>query len=199
MLTKKEILKLLKNENIFLGRNPDRTFDFYEENGLLPRSEGFRNDFPLYPDHTPWVVKDIILAQQVGKRTMEEIKREFRQGMDADQDLFLRLGLDEPPLNIYHKQKLHGRYGSKDSDVLVAIYKNRMIVFLVEGFRDGTIPTTVESDPSLRIILKKAISMEEYGEYVKDQAIKCIIGEGRILEETYLIEILFGQSISSDD
>ena len=71
MLTKKEILKLLKNESVFLGRNPERTFEFYEENGLLPVSEGFRDDSPLYPDHTPWVFKDILFAQQVEKRTLQ--------------------------------------------------------------------------------------------------------------------------------
>ena len=35
--------------------------------------------------------------------------------------------------------------------------------------------------------------MEAYGDYVKDPAVKCITGEGRILEETDLFEILFGK------
>ncbi|HIJ55847.1 MAG TPA: hypothetical protein HPQ03_06955 [Deltaproteobacteria bacterium] len=199
MLTKKEILKLLKNESIFLGRNPDRTFDFYEENGLLPVPEGFRSDSPLYPDHTPWVFKDILFAQQVGKRTMEEIKREFRQGIDADNGLFLKLELADTPLNIYHKQKLHGRYGSKDSDVLVAIYETEIIFFLVEGFRESFVPIPDKSHDSFRIVKKKVISMEAYGEYVKDQAVKCITGEGRILEETYLFEVLFGGNLPIDE
>ena len=66
MLTKKEIIKQLKNEKIFLGKDPNRTFDYYDENGLLPKSVGYRQQSPLYPEHTPWVIKDILIAQQVG-------------------------------------------------------------------------------------------------------------------------------------
>jgi hypothetical protein len=140
-----------------------------------------------------------LFAQQVGKRTLEEIKREFRQGIDADNGLVLKLELDDPPLNIHHKQKLHGRYGSKDSDVLVAIYETEIIFFLVEGFRESFIPTPDKSQDSFRIVRKKVIPMEAYGEYVKDQAVKCITGEGRILEETYLFELLFGEDLPIDE
>lgn len=199
MLTRKEILRLLKNESVFLGRNPERTFEFYEENGLLPMPEGSRNDSPLYPDHTPWVFKDILIAQQVGKRTLEEIKREFRQGIETDKDLIMKLGLGGRPLNVFHKQKLHGRYGSKNSDVLVAIYESEIVFFLVEGFRESFIPGTDKSSDPFRILRKKILPMDAYGEYVKDQAIKCITGEGRILEETYLFEVLFGDDHSMDE
>ena len=165
----------------------------------MPKPEGYRDQFPLYPDHTPWVIKDILFSQQIGKRTMAEIKKEFRQGMKADRGLYLRLGLEEFPQNIYHKQKLHGRYGSKVSDVLVAIYEHQIIFFLVEGFRNGALLDEDGSEEPFRIIIKKTLSMEDYGEYVKDQAIKRITGDGRILEETYLFEILFGRNIPVDD
>ena len=137
--------------------------------------------------------KDILFAQQVGKQTLEEIKRTFRKGIDADPGLMLKPGLDAPPLNVYHKQKLHGRYGSRDTDVLVVIYETEIIFFLVEGFRERSIPTPDKSHDPFRIVEKKIISMEAYGEYVKDQAVKCITGEGRILEETYLFEVIFGE------
>lgn len=38
MLTKKEILKRIAEENVDLGRNPKRVFVYYVEKGLLPKS-----------------------------------------------------------------------------------------------------------------------------------------------------------------
>ena len=185
MITKKEILKQLKHKDINMGKDPNRTFEFYEERGLLPKPQRYRNHEPLYPDNTPWIIKDVLFAHQVEKRTIDDIKRQQNSGSLFDEEVFQLLGLDEPPLNFYYKNIYHGRYQSKDSDILVAIYNNEIIFFLIEGLRS-------KRQRHLRILQKESISMDQYGEFMKHQAIRRITGEGRVLEETYLFETLFG-------
>ena len=192
LLTKKEILKQLRYENVYLGKDPNRTFAFYEENGLLPKSQGFRKKEALYPHNTPWIIKEILFAQQVEKRTVEDIKRERNSGGEVRAEALTRLGLEEEPLNFYHKHIHHGKYQTRDSDILVAIYNTEIIIFLVEGLWGGFFRSQQIEPRDLRILKKTVISMEEYGDFVKNQAVRRITGEGKILEETYLFEALFG-------
>jgi hypothetical protein len=185
LLTKKEILKQLKNENVYMGKDPNRTFAFYEERGLLPQSREYRKSKPLYPDNTPWILKEILFAHQVEKMTIEEIRRQQQSGSLFDPDILESFGLDALPLNFYYKTLYHGKYQSKNSDILVAIYETEIIFFLVEGLRSNR-------QEHLKILQKKILTVEEYGEFVKHRAVGSIIGEGRILEETHLLDALFG-------
>lgn len=185
MLTKKEILKQLKTNDVYMGKDPNRTFALYEERGLLPQPQGYRKNEPLYPDNTPWIVKDVVYLHQVEKRTIDDIKRRQNESGSFNRQILQFLGLDEPPLNLYSKNIYHGRYQSKDSDILVAIYNTKIIFFLLEGLRTNR-------QRRFKILQKKTVTMEEYGEYVKYQAIRRITGEGKVLEETYLFEALFG-------
>jgi hypothetical protein len=168
-----------------MGKDPGRTFEFYEEKGLLPKPKRYRGQEPLYPDNTPWIVKDVLFAHQVEKRTIDDIKRQQDSGTIIDEEIFQQLGLDEPPLNFYYKNVYRGRYQSKDSDILVAIYNNEIIFFLVEGLGRNR-------QRQLNVLQREIISMEQYGDFVKHQAIRRVTGEGKVLEETYLFETLFG-------
>ena len=192
MLTVKEILKQLRSENVYLGKDPHRTFRFYEERGLLPEPEGFRKNEPLYPENTPWVIKNILFAQQVEKRTVEDIIREQRSGNEMRAEALQALGLEEEPLNFYTQHVYHGKYQTKDSDILVAIYKTEIVIFLLEGLWGGLFHSPHTEFRKLRVLKKVTLSLEEYGEYVQYQAVRKITGEGKLLEETYLFETLFG-------
>lgn len=192
MLTVKEILKQLRNEEVYLGKDPLRTFRFYEERGLLPEPEGFRKNEPLYPENTPWVIKDILFAHQIEKRTVDDIVREQRFGDEMRTEALKSLGLEEAPLNFYTKHIYHGKYHSKDSDILVAIFRTEIVIFLLEGLWGGFFHSPNTEPRKLRVLKKVTVTLEEYGEYVKYQAIRKITGEGILLEETYLFETLFG-------
>ena len=192
LLTVKEILKQLRSEDVYLGKDPHRTFRFYEEKGLLPEPEGFRRNEPLYPENTPWVIKDILFAQQVEKRTVDDIVREQRQGNQMRTEALKSLGLEEAPLNFYTKHVYHGKYHSKDSDILVAIFRTEMVIFLLEGLWGGFFRSPNTESRKLRVLKKVTVTLEEYGEYVKYQAIRKIAGEGKLIEDTYLFETLFG-------
>lgn len=192
MLTVKEILKMLRSESVYLGKDPYRTFQFYEERGLLPEPEGFRNDQPLYPENTPWVIKNILLAQQVEKRTVQDIIRQQRSGEQMRANAMKSLGLEQEPLNFYTRHIYHGKYGSKDSDILVAIFRTEIIIFLLEGLWGGFFHASDTEPRKLRVLKRVTLTLEEYGEYVKYQAMRRITGEGKLLEETFLFETLFG-------
>jgi len=192
VLTRREILRHLKNEDVYLGKDPDRTFSLYQEKGLLPKPQGFRRNEPLYPDHTPRVIKGILFAQQVEKRTIDEIVRERLSGSEIQAEALMRLGLEEPPLNFYTKHVHHGKFGSPDSDILVAIYKTHIVIFLLVGLWGGFFHSPHTAPKPLRVLKKFVLSMEQYGDYVSHQAIRRITAEGTLLEETYLFEALLG-------
>jgi len=192
LLTVKEILKQLRNENVYLGKNPIRTFALYEEKGLLPEPEGFRKNEPLYPENTPWVIKNILFAQQVEKRTVEDIRREQRSGAEMRSEALICLGLEDEPLNFCINHVHHGKYRSKDSDVLVAVYNTEIVIFLVEGLWGGFFHSPHSELEKLRVLKKVTLTLEEYGEYAKYQAVRRLTGEGKLSEETYLFETLFG-------
>ncbi len=177
---------------MYLGKDPHRTFLFYEEKGLLPEPEGFRKNEPLYPENTPWIIKNILFAQQIEKRTVQDILREQRFGNEMRADALKALGLDEAPINFYTKHVYHGKYQSKDSDILVALYKTEMVIFLLEGLYGGVFYSPHTENRTIRVLKRVVITIEEYGEYVKYQAINKIAGEGKLLEETYLFETLLG-------
>ncbi len=192
MLIKKEILKQLKKDNVDMGKNPDRTFSFYREKGLLPEPIGFRKKAPLYPDNTPWIIRDIRFAQLVEKRTVDEIRRTLSTGQTFEREQFEILGLKENPLNIFYKNVHHGKYHCADSDILVAIYEEEIVLLLVEGIWGGIKDGQDRLNSDIRILEKRTLTMEEYGEFVKEQAINRAMGEGMMLEEEYLLERLFG-------
>jgi hypothetical protein len=51
MLTKKEILRRLAEENVYLGPKPERVFVYYIEKGLLSKSEHRNEEWEgLEPD-----------------------------------------------------------------------------------------------------------------------------------------------------
>jgi hypothetical protein len=193
VLTRKEILRQLKTEKVYLGKDPNRTFTFYEERQLLPQPVGYRKSEPLYPEHTSWVIKDILFAQQIEKRTIEDIKREQEPGGGFGHERFQLLGLEKPPLNIYYRNHHHGQYGTNASDILVAIYETHLVVFLVEGVWGGFFGSPNGERKPMKILEKRVIPMDQYGAFVRDQAIGRVTGEGRVLEASNLFEALFGE------
>jgi len=80
-LTKKEILKKLKEENIDLGKNPYRTLIYYQQEGLLPQAEGMRGREALYPDKIINIIKRIRVFQRGGD-TLAEIKKFMNEGKE---------------------------------------------------------------------------------------------------------------------
>ncbi len=192
MLTQKEIIKQLKRENVDMGKNPARTFLFYLDKGLLPAPSGFRKKEPLYPANTPRIIREIRYAQQVEKRTVEEIKSAWESGEKLHKENFELLGLSSKPLNIYFKSANHGKYYSSSSDIIVAVYEHQIVLLLVEGLRGGDFNSLGGYKLAIDIIEKKTISMEAYGEFIRHQAMKRITGDGKILEEEYLLGMLFG-------
>ena len=84
--------------------------------------------------------------------------------------------------------KDYGQYQSKDSDILVAIYNIEIIFFLVEEIWGGFFLSWHSAPKKLRILKRVTMTIDEYGEFIKKQAVRRITGEGKILEEIYLSE-----------
>lgn len=77
LLTKKEIFERLKKEGIDLGKNPFRTFLYYQETGLIPNPEGKRKNAFLFPEHTVESVKCVYNLQKGGE-SIAQIKKNHK-------------------------------------------------------------------------------------------------------------------------
>ncbi len=76
LLTKKEIFERLKQEGIDLGKNPFRTFSYYQETGLIPEPEGKKKNSYLFPERTVDAVKRVYNLQKDGE-SIPEIKKRY--------------------------------------------------------------------------------------------------------------------------
>lgn len=97
MLTKKQILEYLERENVDLGSNPGRTFVYYQEMGLLPKSESFlpnNKTIALFPNWTPKLIKNIKAYQREGKK-LSEVKKVLDENRQKGKEIKKDLGLED--------------------------------------------------------------------------------------------------------
>lgn len=64
--TKDNILKRLKKDGVYLGKNPKRTFGYYQEFGLLYKPMGLKVKKPYFPGFTHLLIKSIRKAKDAG-------------------------------------------------------------------------------------------------------------------------------------
>lgn len=179
MLTKEQILSQLKKENVDLGKNPERTFVYYQELGLLPTQGkshvSTQKRRLLFPDWTPKLIKTIKRLQREGKK-LKEIKTALGESQSLTKTLKKVLGL-EPNEEI----ALYINYAVETEMthcVVGAFYRDRIKWFKIEGVGS---PWDVDED--LAIADSKTLNYEEYGELVKNLAIKVAKEEQRTLTE----------------
>ena len=75
MLSKSQILTILKKNNVNMGKNPNRNFNYLLEKGLIPEGIIDHNDKRkmLYPDYTVKQIEYVRKNSKVG-RSLKEIK-----------------------------------------------------------------------------------------------------------------------------
>jgi len=66
LTTKKDILERLNKDEVYIGKNPNRTFIYYQEFGLLPKPVGRKEKKPIFPGWTHLLIKSIRKAVQAG-------------------------------------------------------------------------------------------------------------------------------------
>jgi len=195
MLTKKEILDQLKQEKIHLGRNPERTFVYYQELGLLPTK---RKDFTstkdrmlLFPDWTPKVIKTIKRLQREGKK-LKEIKTALDEAQGLTKTLKKVLGLEQNEETAFYVNYLVER--ETRYCVIGAFYRDKIKWFRIEG-----VGSPWDVDENLRIADSKTLDYEEYGDMVKKLAINIAKEEHRALTEKDINLMVFGKKHETSD
>jgi len=82
-----EFIELVKRHRIDLGKNPKRILTFWQQQGLIPKplkkaGSAFSEKKSYYPLFTLLLIQNIKQKQSQGK-SIDEIKKEFNQGMRA--------------------------------------------------------------------------------------------------------------------
>lgn len=177
MLTKKQILEQLKRENVDLGSNPGRTFVYYQEMGLLPKSENFlptNKTVALFPNWTPNLIKNIKAYQREGKKLFE-IKKDLEESGRTIKEWAEVLKLDSKEIrnitrHIIQEEGMHY--------LISVFFPDKIQWFKVDKFSD---PFHIAKD--IQILDTKTLSFEEYGELAKKLAIEFAKKKHKILRD----------------
>jgi len=179
MLTKEQILTQLKKENVDLGKNPQRTFVYYQEMGLLPiqgkSHVSIQKRRVLFPDWTPKVIKTIKKLQREGKK-LRDIKAALDESESSIKNLKKVLGLKDNEETSFYVNYLVER--ETRHCVIAAFYRDRIQWFRIHG-----VASFWDVDDKLRIADSKTLNYEEYGDMVKKLAINIAKREQRALTE----------------
>lgn len=178
MMTKKEILGQLKNSNVSLGKNPERTFVYYQEMELVPKGKTFLSTnkrVALFPDWVPTLIKNIKKYQREGKK-LSEIKKALDESRRMRKELKEALGLqdekEEPSFqtSLIREEEMHY--------LISAFYPDKIKFFKVDRIVD---PFHITKD--LQVLEQKTLNLEEYAELVKRLAIKLAKEKHKILRD----------------
>ena len=195
MLTKQQILSQLKKENVDLGKNPERTFVYYQELGLLPiqgkSHVSIQKRRVLFPDWTPKVIKTIKRLQREGKK-LREIKAALEESQSSIKNLKKVLGLERNEEVSFYVNYLVER--ETRHCVIGAFYRNR-----IKWFRIGGLASSWDVDDNLRIADSKTLNYEEYGDMVKKLAINIAKEEHRALTEKDINLMVFEKKHETSD
>lgn len=179
MLTKEEILNQLKKENVDLGKNPERNFVYYQELGLIPTKGNSHVSTQkrrlLFPDWTPKLIKTIKRLQREGKK-LREIKTALGESQSLTKTLKKVLGLEQNEETAFYINYMADR--ETTYCVVGAFYRDRIKWFKIQGVGS---PWDVDENP--RIADTRILGYEEYGELIKNLAIKVAKEEQRTLTE----------------
>ena len=188
MLTKKQILDQLKKENVDLGSNPERTFIYYQQIGLLPHKKGSlpgNKRIGLFPDWIPGFIKRIKKAQQEGIK-LWEIKKAFdKVGELLEIEWSRVLNLDNPEAI----KKIHHHVLSKGKEMyhlVTVFYPDR-----IHWFKVKISGIAFEIPEDFKILDSKTFRLEEYSEFVKKLAVKIAKEQHRILEHRDIDRAIF--------
>ena len=202
LLTKIEILKLLEEENIDLGRDPERVFVYYIEKGLLSKSVG-RNDQwqGLYPEDTVEIIKIIKEYQKKGwklskiKEFLEEDKRQetiadkldnLRKWEDQEaRENKLRTLLQLPEGQAYDFYDLSRQNEDLWYLIVVVPQFEKITWFLIDISNPG----------NEQVVKKKIMTTAEYNIFIQTLA-TTQIEKGTILSREHIFEKVFSMYFS---
>jgi len=178
MLTKKEILSQLKRENINLGENPERTFIYYQEIGLIPKGKGFlpsNKRVALFPDWTPRLIKNIKKCQQEGKKLLE-IKKAFKESQQFLQDWAKACKVKDGYMGMQ-------KHTTIETNLVVWFYPDRIEIYETDKAFDDA--------KKCKILRKRSLSLEEYQRFVGKEAVRIALEKRRIITTANICEAIF--------
>lgn len=165
----KDILEILEEEGVGMGRNPYRTFVYYQEMGLIPKSKDRTSRREIaFPPMVPFLIKSIREALQAGYR-LSEIKVGLELSRLARDDVIKKM------LNIdanCKKALVNGLLGGIRGSIqfyICFLCPNALKIIKVKSTNPANY-FTVEDDLHVEVV--KTFTLEEYGEAVKTVAIE---------------------------
>ena len=188
MLTKKEILEKLEKKGIFLGRsNPSRTFDFYRQLGLIDRQEIFRTKIKgtftvVYPDNTVDLLTNIHRYVREGKG-LSEIKKGLQASRGYRREWIQALKLDPSGIESI---RIHMVRQDEMHYFVLVFYADEVHMFKVSGMA-GLFPV----EKNVKVLDKRFLSWEEFGETVKKVAIQFAKEKRVMIKDRDIILALF--------
>jgi DNA-binding transcriptional MerR regulator len=202
MLTKKEILRRLAEENVYLGPKPERVFVYYIEKGLLSKSVG-RNDQwqGLYPKDTVELIKTIKEYQKKGwklSKIKEFLEEDKRQETIADKLENLRKWENQEARGNKLREMLqlpegqaHDFYDlSRQNEdlwywIVVVPQFEKITWFLIDISNPG----------NEQVVKKKIMTIAEYNTFIQTLA-TTQIEKGNILSREHIFEKAFSMYFS---
>lgn len=191
MLTKEEILRQLSRENVDLGKNPERTFVYYQELGLIPtKAKGnisTRNRKLLFPDWAPKLIKTIKRLQEEGKK-LSEIKAVLDESQAIHKTIREKLSLDEDEELDFYIDFGQDEYQDKEVKICVvgAFYSDKIKWFKIEN-----VSSPFFIDENFRIVDTRTMTFREYGECIKNLAIGIAKENKRVLKNDDVVKAIF--------
>ena len=184
LLSINDILKILEEEGVGMGRNPHRTFVFYQEKGLIPKpqSRTSKREAKFFRS-VPFLIKSIREAVQAGYRLSEiEVGLELSR-LGRDDIIKKMLGIDANCKKVLWTGRLGGSRCSTQFHICF-LCPNALKIIKVESTNPANY-FTVENDIHAEVV--KTFNLEEYGEAAKRTAIQ----EARIGKLSDLQTILY--------
>ena len=203
MLTKLEILKLLKMHKVDMGKNPDRTFTYYQLKGLIPYKTGVHSKnrkIALYPNNTFNIIKNIRSLQEEGK-SLSEIKNiliKEEMSRIEHKSISYTLGLEEEG-QIYKTYP----YLIIDDEgfmyvVITAVYSTRIDWYKVKGHPRGTVKPQIilidnlpYSHIGFEVVDHRRMSNTEYKNFIGSLAMRLLKDHKEILDIKEIMREIF--------
>jgi hypothetical protein len=183
--TKREILERLEKDEIYMGKNPNRTFIYYQELGLIPTSKGRRGKEQTFDFWTHSLIKSIRRATQAGHSLYN-----IRLGIEASKGVRCKTrGLIA---NIIKRKQA---YTPRSMLSMLGGYLGIPYYHTISPGGDGIEIFKIESKTpynfftlikDISISVVKVIPLEEYGEIIKARAIDIAKKEGMLLQPEFV-------------
>lgn len=202
LLTKKEILRRLKEENIDLGRVPERVFVYYIEKELLSKSVGRNEKWEgLYPEDTVELIKIIKEYQNKGwklSKIKEFLEEDKRQKTIADKLKNLKKWEDQEARENKLRELLQLTAGQAH-DLYDLSRQNEdlwHLIVVVPQFEKITWFLIDISNPgNEQVVKKKIMTIAEYNTFIQTLA-TTQIEKGNILSREHIFEKVFSMYFS---